>query len=229
MIREEDILLLLYNNPWFKPSRNGETKALTNRDGTPILGKDGKQIEAPLSYYHICSNGNAITMRVSNHGTALQTWVKHQPDPANQLQNISVVFANGPVHSTTRTEAIDVLNSDGTKERQYKFFVVEQFIYQISNQSQKSVEKIIQGLKRMDEPKSANNTVPSVFKDPLRKDKKKRAGVQILVPTDTNGDDLSPSINPVHHRQSDLLKTLKINEGDLISLIAKSIAKVLLG
>ncbi len=74
MVREDDILLILFNNPWFSPSKNGETKALTNEQGNPIVGDDGKQIEAPLSYYHICSNGNRITIRVSNHGTALNTW-----------------------------------------------------------------------------------------------------------------------------------------------------------
>ena len=169
-------------------------------------------------------------MRVSNHGTALQTWVRHQPDPANQLQNISVVFANGPVQSKTRTEPVEVLNSDGTKERRYKFFVVEQFIYQISNQSPKSIEKIIQGLERMDSLKTSNKTLPAEFKDPLRKDKKKRAGLQILVPTDTNGDDLSPSLNPIHKRQSDILRQknniIKMDESMLRRIIEETIKNI---
>lgn len=137
MVREDDILLILYNNSWFSPSRNGETKPLTDKHGSPIVGNDGKQIEAPLSYYHICANGNRITIRVSNHGTALNTWVKHSPDPALQLQNVSIVFADGPVTSERRTEKQYVLDANGNKVKKYKYFVVEQFVFQIGNQTKK--------------------------------------------------------------------------------------------
>ena len=229
MIKEDEILYILYNNPWFKPSKNGQTKVLTDANGNPILDSNGKQINASLSYYHICKNGNQITIRVSNHGTALQTWVKHQPDPTLQLQNISIVFSNGPVTSQRKTEAVDVLDSNGNKVKKYKFFVVEQYIYYIKNQTPKSIEKVIKSLENLDsEGKS------SEFKDPLRKDKKKKANIQILTPQDIDGNEISNSNNPINPYQLNKIKrkqnesVIRINESDIHKMVAEAIKKLLL-
>lgn len=235
MVREDDILLILFNNPWFSPSKNGETKALTNEMGKPIVGDDGKQIKAPLSYYHICSNGNRITIRVSNHGTALNTWVKHSPDPSLQLQNVSIVFANGPVTSERKTEEQYVLDADGNRVKKYKFFVVEQFVYKIGNQTAKSIEKVIHSLEKLDPITNKKGETPSEFKDPLRKQANKRAAVSILTPQDSNGKELDPSINPIHSRQSQVLKdktnesikTIRISESDLKNMVSECIKAII--
>lgn len=233
MIREDDILLLLYNNPWFTPSKNGLTKPLTNENGDPIIGKNGKQIEAPLSYYHVCKNGNRITIRVSNHGTALNTWVKHSPDPSLQLQNVSIVFADGPVTSERRTEEQYVLDANGNKVKKYKYFVVEQFVYQIGNQTTKSVEKVIKSLENLDNTTPSKKQPPTEFKDPLRKEKNKKAAKQILTPQDTNGDELETSINPIHPRQIEVLKTktnemvVRLSESELKQIVAECIKNIL--
>lgn len=230
MVREDDILLILYNNPWFSPSRNGETKALTNEIGKPVVDENGKQIEAPLSYYHVCSNGNRITIRVSNHGTALNTWVKHSPDPSLQLQNVSIVFADGPVTSERKTEQQYVLDTDGNKVKKYKYFVVEQFIYKIGNQTTKSIEKVIKSLEKLDKGHS-----PSEFKDPLRKEKSKKAAKQILTPQDSNGEDLIPSINKIHPRQTQLLNSkkktnevfIRITESDIKWMVVECVKRIM--
>ena len=233
MVREDDVLL---NNPWFSPSKNGKTKALTNENGNPVIGGDGKQIQAPLSYYHICSNGNRITIRVSNHGTALSTWVKHHPDPSLQLQNVSIVFADGPVTSERKTEEQYVLDASGNRVKKYKFFVVEQFVYQIGNQTTNSIEKVIKSLEKLDPKGDNKGQTPPEFKDPLRKQPDKKAGTNILIPQDSEGNDLDPSINPIHPRQSKILKdktdesrkVIRISEEDIRHMICECFKKILL-
>lgn len=232
MVREDDILYMLHNNPWFKPSKNGETKTLTDAAGNPILDENGIQVEAALSYYHICNNGNQITIRVSNHGTALQTWVKHQPDPALLLQNLSVVFSNGPVSSQRKTEAVDVLDSEGNKVKQHKYFVVEQYVYRIDKQTPKSIEKVIKSLEQLD-PSTSQKYVPTEFKDPLRKQKSKKANVQILTPQDEDGNEVPSSNNPINSRQSDVVKKkqneeiVRITESDLKRMVMETIRRLL--
>ena len=96
MITENDVLLILNNDPWFRPS-NSENKKR-------IIDANGKFIEVPESYYHNYLGGGGITIRVSNHGTSLSTWLKRRTDPSKAKQNLSVVLSNEPVTSKVVTE-----------------------------------------------------------------------------------------------------------------------------
>lgn len=233
MVREDDILLILHNNPWFTPSKSEDKRVLTDAQGNPIIDEDGNQIESPLSYYHICSNGNQITIRVSNHGTALNTWVKHPPDPSLQLQNVSVVFSDGAVSSERKTEEQYTLDSTGKRVKTYKYFVVEQFVYRIQNQSPKSIEKVIKSLEKLDPIGGTDDTTPSEFKDPLRKNKSKKATVQILTPLDSDGKEIDPSTNPVNPRQTRIVNdgpnesTIRLTKQDIRQLVLESVRRIL--
>ena len=96
MVTQEQILLTLYNDKWFTPSKSAKQKE--------ILDYNGNVISVPESYYHTYQDGESILIRVSNHGTTLSTWLKRRKDPSESLQNLSIVFSNEPITSKVITE-----------------------------------------------------------------------------------------------------------------------------
>ena len=186
MITERDVLLILYNDPWFTPS--GSVKKKT------IIDENGKTIEVPESYYRKIKGGEQILIRVSNHGTSLNTWVKRKADPSKSLQNLTVVFSNEPVSSKRVIEPIEIEDTDGNVVEKNLYFVVEQYVYRMENLSKNDFLKFLKKLKMLDNNK--------VFTDPFKKKPKKKAARTVLIPRTTDEKEVPPTNNPVHPRQT---------------------------
>lgn len=186
MVKEEQILLYLHNDAWFRPSKSDRTK--------PIHDENGNIIEVVQSYYHDFINGGQIAIRVSEHGTSLQTWVKRRLDPTQSLQNLSVVFSDKPIISNVTTEPIEIANRNGNMVKKNVYFVVEQYAYNTTKLSFKDFKKIISRIKSLD-----RNTV---FSDPFRKKPSKLANRSVLTPSDINGNKVAQNANVVHKRQT---------------------------
>lgn len=116
MLTKEQILIYLNNDSWFTPSRSNEKYKIQIGDNTTI--------EVAKSYYHIFDEIGQIVIRVSEHGTYLNTWVKHKDDPTISLQNLSVVFTNTPVEYSTKIEPREIEKEDGSITTEYIYFVV---------------------------------------------------------------------------------------------------------
>ncbi len=187
MITENDILLALSTDSWFSPSRSKKKKI--------IKDKDGKEQIVAKSYYHVTPGGVRVRIRVSDHGTKLETWIKRGPNPAMSLQNLSVVFSDLPINYSLNT-AGQIVGTDekGNPIKKYTYFVVEQYLYLPCNISMNDFKRIINKIK----------TISSsiVFNDPLYKEPKKRASRTVLTPNDEEGEAVPQSTNPVHPRQT---------------------------
>lgn len=218
MVREDDILLLLYNDPWFRPNKSTTQKPLTDKNGRPLLDKDGNQLTVPVSYYRSFKNGTQIVVRISNHGTDLSTWVKHNPDPTKSLQNASIVFANGATTPKLKTKPYAYKDKNGKTVCGYRYFVVEEFAYAIENYNIDGIKKIINAIKKLE--RYDKNSQP-VFKDPFEADPQRRAGVKILTPQDEYHRDIKQDINDVNPRQLQITK--KMTEGELMDFIKECV------
>ncbi|MBR4388484.1 MAG: hypothetical protein IKT00_04815 [Prevotella sp.] len=219
MITENDVLLILHNDSWFEPSKSDKKKI--------IVDSDGNQISVAESYYHSHSNGSQIIIRVSNHGTSLNTWVKRRNDPSKSLQNLSVVFSNDPISSNVITEPFRTLDGNGNIVEREVYFVVEQYVYRMDKLSKKDFKKFISKLKSLND-----NTV---FQDPLKKKASKKAARKVLVPQTSDGNEVPPTNNAIHPRQSIVVKNkeheidadgnvIKDNKASLINnIIAETI------
>ena len=194
---KNDILVILNNDSWFRPGQ-GQKK-------TTMVDNNGNTIEVSESYYHTFSSKEQIIIRVSDHGTSLQTWVKRRVDPSKSIQNLSVVFSNEPVNSNIKTEPITVFDSKGNPKKTYIYFVVEQYKYRIDSLSKSDFKKFVNCLKSLNDNK--------VFSDPFRKKPSKKASRTILEPQDENGNPVPASVNNIHARQNIVLKN-KNNEID---------------
>lgn len=152
----------------------------------------GNEIEVSESYYHTLSNNlGQILIRVSNHGTYLKTWINRYDDPTKSLQNLSIIFSDGPITSNTEIEK--------SPSGELVYFVVEQYLYRIDNISKKDFIKIINQLKKLEDD--------LVFLDPLKKKVKKRANRQVLTPIDVySGNPVPSTKNPVSARQTIVAK-----------------------
>ena len=186
MISENDVLLILHNDDWFTPSKSEKKKTVTD--------KDGNVLEVAESYYHNLDGGGQIIIRVSNHGTSLRTWVKRRKNPSESLQNLSVVFSNEPVTSEVITEPFEQENESGEVVLRNLYFVVEQYVYRMDKLSISDFTKFINRVKSLDENK--------VFTDPFKKKPQKRALRKVLTPQTEDGEDVPPSNNAVHPRQT---------------------------
>ena len=193
MITENDVLLILHNDTWFAPSQSDIKKK--------IVDENGNQIEVAESYYHTSNDGSQIIIRVSNHGTSLNTWVKRRNDPSKSLQNLSVVFSNGPVSSEVKTEPIKMQDENGNTVQRYLYFVVEQYAYRMDRISKADFLKFIEIVKSLD----SNN----VFQDPFKKKPSKKAARTVLIPKTIDGGDVPPSNNPIHPRQDAVVRNRK--------------------
>lgn len=189
----DQILEILYNNDWF---------IATNKKFTKTIKINGKDTEVPVSYYHQMENGEyTILIRVSNHCTYLETWVRPKQFPEQSLQNLSIVLTDVPCTYDKRTKPVKIKDVNT-----YIYFVVEQYTYKLENLSKGDFEKIIKRLKRLE-------TEQIVFTDPLKKKPSKRAKRDVLTPDDKDGNPISPSSNQVHPRQT-IVANNKDNEVD---------------
>lgn len=185
MITENDVLLILHNDPWFKPSGSERKKT--------IVDNDGNQIEVAESYYNTIDNTGQVIIRVSNHGTALRTWIKREDDPSQSIQNLSVIFSNEPVSSNRLIEPVKMQDKNGNIVNKYKYFVVEQYVYRMDALSKKDFLSFLKKIKALDNSK--------VFKDLFRKKPTKKAQRTVLEPDKEDGTPVPPSTNTVHPRQ----------------------------
>lgn len=198
MIREDDVLLCLSQDNWFIPSRSVHKKQLFNEDGTPMLDENGDEIIVPVSFYKSLRNGTQLVIRFSNHGTDLETWVKHNPNPTQSLQNVSIVFTHATASPKITTTPHTYVDENGNKVNGYRYFVVEEFAYNYKNLNKKDLQKIINSIKKIE---SYDENSRPVFQDPLEGKVDKRAGTSVLTPQDEYGRDINPSNNNVHPRQ----------------------------
>lgn len=187
MITQESILRYLNSDSWFTPNRSLTQVEITNENGERIL-------VAQSYYHHLSNNSGQIEIRVSDHGTFLNTWIRRQYDPSKSLQNLSAVFSNGPVKSIRKTEPIRGVDASGKEIEQYRYFVVEQYVYKLDNLSEKDFKKVINQIKRLEQE--------GVFNDPLRKKPSKRANRSVLTPTDQTNQPIPPTTNAVNPRQT---------------------------
>lgn len=185
MLSETQILLYLHTDDWFRPSKAPNKKMIKDAKGNIIY--------AAQSYYHNYGNGEQISIRVSNHGTALRTWIKRKVDPTRTIQNLSIVFSNELVSSKLETEPTTYVDSNGEVKTQNLYFVVEQYAYKMDSLSLKDFKRIISKLKHLDD-----NTV---FNDPFKKKPNKIARRTVLTPTDEKGNKVPNNTNPIHQRQ----------------------------
>lgn len=183
---KEQILIYLNNDSWFTPSKSNEKYKIQIGDNTTI--------EVAKSYYHIFDEIGQIVIRVSEHGTYLNTWVKHKDDPTISLQNLSVVFTNTPVEYSTKIEPREIEKEDGSITTEYIYFVVEQYVYRLDNLNEKDFKTVIKQIKTLSNSK--------VFRDPLKKKPSKVASRTVLTPTDLNNRPIPPTKNSIHSRQT---------------------------
>lgn len=183
---KEQILIYLNNDSWFTPSKSNEKYKIQIGDNTTI--------EVAKSYYHIFDEIGQIVIRVSEHGTYLNTWVKHKDDPTISLQNLSVVFTNTPVEYSTKIEPREIEKEDGSITTEYIYFVVEQYVYRLDNLNEKDFKMVIKQIKTLSNSK--------VFRDPLKKKPSKVASRTVLTPTDLNNRPIPPTKNSIHSRQT---------------------------
>lgn len=186
MLTVDKILLILSTDDWFIPSKS--------EDKITIKNDKGELLEVPKSYYHTFTDGEQIVIRVSQHGTSLNTWVKRRVDPSQSLQNLSVIFSDEPVTSTIKTEPRDFIDKYGHTVKKNIYFVVEQYVYRISQIEKSDFVKIIKRIKAI----SNNN----VFTDPLKNKPSKLAKRTVLQPQDIDGNNIPNSNNKVHSRQT---------------------------
>ncbi len=186
MMTKEQILIYLNNDSWFSPSKSNEKYKIQIGDNTTI--------EVAKSYYHIFDEIGQIVIRVSEHGTYLNTWVKHKDDPTISLQNLSVVFTNTPVEYSTKIEPREIEKEDGSITTEYIYFVVEQYVYRLDNLNEKDFKTVIKQIKTLSNSK--------VFRDPLKKKPSKVASRTVLTPTDLNNRPIPPTKNSIHSRQT---------------------------
>lgn len=186
MITKDEVLLILHNDKWFRPSESENKEK--------IVDGNGNEIEVATSYYHDTQSGGQILIRVSNHGTWLNTWIKRKKDPSQSLQNLSVIFSNEPVVKKSFTEPTEYVDNNGNIDYRYQYFVVEQYTYRMDNLSKTDFISFIKKLKVLDGNK--------VFTDPFKKKPNKRATRNVLTPQTMSGEDIPPTNNPVNPRQT---------------------------
>lgn len=201
MITQDQILYYLNQDTWFTPN---------NSERIEITAPNGDKIQVSKSYYHNYGDDPIssveIKVRVSNHGTYLDTWVRHRDNPEQSLQNLSVVFSNEPLTFKRKTRPVRIFNYTTNKvELKYLYFVVEQYQYRLDNLGMNDFNNVIREIKQLN--------LNHVFTDPLKKKPNKRAKRDVLIPTDLEGNDVPSSANTVHPRQT-VVATHTENEVD---------------
>ena len=217
MLTQEQILNYLYNDDWFRQSNS--------KNKIRIKNEKGEQIEVPKSYYHIIRGSAKIVIRVSEHGTYLNTWIKSTNKPDKSLQNLSIVFSNKPISYKRETEPNYKIDKDGNEVEYYTYFVVEQYQYRLDTLSYKDFIKVINQLKRLEDD--------GVFSDPLRNKPSKKAYRNIVTPTDKFDKDIPSTNNPIHtcqtivdkHRDKEIDKNGNIIESKVKQLVMEELSK----
>lgn len=180
MITKNDILKYLNSDSWFRPSNNPNK--------IPIINDNGQTVEVASSYYHVINNNAQIEIRVSDHGTKINTWVRRKEDPTVSLQNLSIIFSNDPIIVKRETQPITVKDTNGNEITKYLYFVVEQYEYRLDNLSMKDFHKIINRIKRLEQD--------GVFTDPFRKKPSKKANRRVITPHDEQGNKIQMPSDP---------------------------------
>jgi|GEM_PF-3419991 len=228
MVTEDEVLQILNAEPMLSPSESHYKKKIFDRNGKPVLDSNGQQLELATSYYCSFTNGTQLIIRASNHGTDLDTWVRHNPDPTISLQNVSIVFSDKTAEPEYRTEPHEYLDDNGKRVKGYRYFVVEEFSYNIKNFMPKDVRKIISSLKRLSEFDEASEPV---FTDPFANKPDKRAATSVLKPQDVDRNPIPKTTNTVSDRQSKLEerkhRPIKLTESTLRKVIRETLINVL--
>lgn len=181
------ILQFINNDGWLNASKSPELAELTD--------SKGQKYKFPKSYYRQISGFGTIRVRVSEHGTHLNTWVKPEHgDPTQSLQNLSIVLADGVPEYSLETDPRPVPDGNGGEKLIHLYFVVEQYAYSLRQISLSDFKKILNYLKRLGD--TANQDNPGVFIDPLGKKKSKRANRKVLIPTDRQGNEIPMPSDP---------------------------------
>lgn len=190
MVTKEDILRCLNNDDWFIPNTS-DRKAI-------IKDVDGKDMEVPESYYHQFKDNGQILIRVSDHGTHMETWIGRKADPSKSLQNLSVVFSKEPVTFQCKTKPHITKDEKGKLVTRYTYFAIEQYEYNINKLSFKDFLKVIKVIKSLESY--------GVFNDPLKKKPSKKANRRVMTPLDKNGAPISSGTTNIHDRQKVVIK-----------------------
>lgn len=216
MISEYQLLKMLSQDNWFRPSDN--TKE--------FVDENNKKVVLPTSFYHHTTNGETLEFRVANHGTSLDTWVSYPfAVPQNAKSNLSVVFSQERrVTSNKKTQKYTYINDKGEEVTDYRIFVVEQYNYYLPNMEKSDVTKIINKLKQVERDNCD-------FQDPMDNPNKpklnvKRAGIEVLTPQDEDGNPIPYDKNEVHPRQKDILDKLKNKKIDKNCVNPKKILEI---
>ena len=186
MVTKEQILKYLNSDGWFRPGSLNDT--------ITIIDDNGNEKQVAKSYYHTISGGTKIIIRVSEHGTYLDTWVKRRDDPSKSLQNLSVVFSNEQPQFRREIQPTITYDSDGNEVVSYLYFIVEQYHYRLDHISMDDFKKVIKRIKQLEQE--------GVFTDPFKKKLNKKANRKVLTPLDKDGKEIPDSTNPIHSRQS---------------------------
>lgn len=213
MISEYQMLKLLSQDNWFRPSENTKVFVFDNNEEETLS----------TSYYHHFPNGETLEFRVANHGTSLDTWVSSLiSQPEKSKSNISIVFAqNKLVQSNRKTKRHYFTDENGNLHCDYRIFVVEQYNYYLPNMEKSDVIKIIKKLKQVERENCE-------FQDPMDNPDKpqlnvKRASAEVLTPQDEDGNPIPYDKNEVHPRQKDILDKLKNKKIDKNSVNPKMV------
>ena len=230
MVTEDEVLQILNAEPMLSPSASPNKKPIFDRNGNPVLDSNGNQLELPTSYYCSFANGTQLIIRASNHGTDLDTWVRHNPDPTLSLQNVSIVFSNSKAQPQYKTEPHTYIDENGNTVTGYRYFVAEEFSYDISNFMRKDIKRVISQLRKLSE---FDESSEPVFKDPFENKPQKRARPDILKPQDKDGNPIPQTNNTVSDRQSKLEEgkrtRLKLSESQLRKIVRESLIAAIYG
>lgn len=187
------ILEYLSNDEWFRPSASDEK--------IEVYNNKGEKYYYPKSYYTEIEGLGQILVRVSDHPTYLNTWIKASSDPTQSLQNLNIVISDKAENSVREIDKSTVLDDDGNEIEVYLYFVVEEYRYKLAQISFGDFTKIMKRLKNLGNTPSEQNR--GVFTDPLKKKVERSAQRTVLTPTDKRGNDILPPKDPnaIHPRQ----------------------------
>lgn len=101
------ILEYLSNDGMFRPSASDEKIEITD--------KRGEKHQFPKSYYTNIDGLGQILVRVSDHPTYLNTWIKASSDPTKSLQNLNIVISDETENSVRSIDKSTVLDDEGNE------------------------------------------------------------------------------------------------------------------
>lgn len=129
----------------------GNNVFVPSRDTGPVHTKDGTTIDYVRSFYRRVKTKEgdvieSIKIRSANHPVVMRSWENNGETPWKNKYNIDIVFSNNV--------------QENADKRCHKFFVIEQFVYNIEDMTPKKLQKIIDAVLKVGEID---------FSDPLEK------------------------------------------------------------